>query len=69
MRAWKLKCTGVADISQVRNPSIPNPKKITRDKSLTPKNWDKLSRPNQLFPNRKEKTAYLIDAVWDGRLW
>jgi hypothetical protein len=34
MRAWKHKCTGVVDISQVKrrrlNPSMPNPKKISR---------------------------------------
>jgi hypothetical protein len=50
MKALKHKCTGVVDIYQVRiripNPSMAKPKKITRDKFLTPQNWDKLPRTN-----------------------
>ena len=58
MKTWKHKCTGVVDISQVRSrrPNPSNPKKITGDKFLTPKNWDKLPRPNTLFRNQKPKT-------------
>jgi hypothetical protein len=41
MKAWKHKCTGVVDISQVKsrrpNQSMPNPKKNYQRKFLTPK--------------------------------
>jgi hypothetical protein len=49
MKAWKHKCTGVFDISQVKsrrpNPSMPNPKKNYQKKFLNPQNW-KLPRQN-----------------------
>jgi hypothetical protein len=58
MNAWKHKCAGVVDISQVKskrpNPSMPNPKKITGDKFLTPQKLE-IAKANLIVPKPKAK--------------
>ena len=58
MKAWKHKCTGVVDISQVKsrrpNPSMPNPKKNYQKQIPNPPKLE-IAKAKLIVPKPKGK--------------